>query len=117
MPIQPFTGVQGIEARKPQPEAQRALKRPQRAFTDHTGQRDYNAMFRAAHDYLSRYSPPQLSADYWIEAGNALNDTAAAHGNDPFLCDMLLAMFGEMEREYKIMTGNIETNAESEGTL
>jgi hypothetical protein len=97
------------------------------AFTDVSGKRNYNALYRAAHDYHKRHSPPivdraywethiagedeppQAELDYWEEAATDIAATANAYSNDPFLNGLLVAVYEELEREYQSLRGYNKT--------
>ena len=122
-PENPFTGPQTSAPPKSCPEPpqpQRAAQgRKREAFTDHTGSRDYNKLYRIAHEYHSKHSPPlvdkeywrthtpgeddipEAEAQYWIRAAEELGAVSESGGNDLFLMDLLSALYAEMEREYK----------------
>ena len=114
-PENPFTAPQA-SAPVPPPSGRKGAP-----FTDHTGSRDYKRIYRAAHDYHQRHTPPtvereywrthtpgeddtpETEAQYWIEAAQDMAETSAAGGNDPFLMDLLTAIYTELEREYKAL--------------
>ena len=91
------------------------------AFTDHTGGRNYKKMYRAAHDYHQRHTPPEVvreywkdhrpgedevpeaEAQYWTRAAEDIAATSAAGNNDPFLMALLSAVYDELEREYNAL--------------
>ena len=63
--------------------------------------REYRAIYRAVHDYHERHNPPQLTLEYWQAAVEDVGRVAVAFNNDPFVIALLLAVFDELEREYK----------------
>lgn len=87
-------------------------------LSDHSGSRDYKRMYRAAHDFHQRHTPPHVEREYWrthrpgedeppetelrywTETAEDVGKTSAAGGNDPFLMDLLTAVMSEIEREY-----------------
>ncbi len=89
------------------------------ALESASGARDYRMFYRAAFDYHKRNTPPPVDraywskhtvgeADvpeaelrYWMEAAEDASKTSARCGNDPFLSDLLSAVYAELEREYK----------------
>ena len=60
----------------------------------------YNNFYRVAHDFHRRWAPAPANDEEWDEAAEDLNHTANRNGNDPFLMDMLTAIFTELERNY-----------------
>lgn len=122
-PENPFTAPQTSAPAEPQPEPpqpQRAApERKKERFFDHSGGRDYNKLYRAAHDFHKAHTPPvvdkeywrthtpgeddipEAEAQYWIKAAAELGEAFESGGNDPFLMDLLSALYAEIEREYK----------------
>lgn len=104
--------------------ATEASERKKTAFKS-KDERDYNALYRVAHEYHKRHTPPmverdywmthtagedlppQAERDYWIQAAKDMNATASAHGNDPFLTGLLIQIYEELEREYKRLVSEI----------
>lgn len=127
--VQPRAASQPIQNAEPepirQPDARRITEtRPAQqpgGFTDHTGARSYKRMYRLAHDFHQRHSPPSVSRGYWLthtpgtdeqppeevaywaDAAQDMGQTCAAGGGDPFLGALLLAIYAELEREYEAM--------------
>ena len=121
----PFTAPQASAPAKSQPEPpqpQRAApERKKEAFTDHSGDRDYNKLYRVAHEYHRRHYPPVVDREYWRTHTPGLDTTpetelsywtgiatdasatSAAGGNDPLLIALLSAVGDELEREYKAL--------------
>lgn len=69
-------------------------------FTDGSG-RDYQAIYRAVMQYHRKYNPPRLTLEYWHEAVGSVQEVAASYNNDPLVNALLIAVIGELEREYK----------------
>lgn len=63
--------------------------------------KEYHHIYRAIREYHERYNPPRLTDEYWHAAAADVSRTATALNNDPFSIALLLAVYGEMEREYK----------------
>ena len=76
-----------------------AARRPVSPFTGHDPTRDYRRMYRALFSFHERHSPPIDDALYWCEVSEDMENLAEAEGNDPFMIDMLAAVFAELERE------------------
>lgn len=82
---------------------------------------DYKRLYRIAHDFHQRHNPPTIDRDYWRTHKVGIDDppeaeleywrsatadvqeTASAHGGDPFLTGLLIDIFEELEREYKTL--------------
>ena len=95
-----------------QPRTQ--TKRPLPPFKSHDGARDYRPMYRVACNFHEKYNPPRLSDDYWTEVCDEMcRITAEDMGNDPFGMDLLLAVFEELERQYKEMQQEAEDGPRS----
>ena len=94
-----------------------AAERKTEAFMSASG-RDYNAMYRAAHDFHKRHNPPTVDLEYWSTHEAGIDDTPEAEADywlriaedvtataqawkDPFLTGLLLDVCDELEREYK----------------
>ena len=97
-------------------------QRTQRAFTAPTdAARDYRAMYRKAFEYHKRHNPPTVDIEYWkshspgideappVELDyweKAIEDMAATADSiqqDPFLTNLLVAIFEELEKEDKAL--------------
>lgn len=63
--------------------------------------RDYRAIYRAVHEYHERHNPPQLTGEYWRAAATDIAAVSNALDNDPFGQALLMAVYAELEREYK----------------
>ena len=78
-PENPFTAPPPSAPAEPQPEPpqpQRAApERKKEAFTDHSGGRDYNKLYRVAHEYHRRHYPPVVEREYWRTHTPGLDDT------------------------------------------
>lgn len=55
--------------------------------------------YRLAMLFHSQHSPAQNTPEYWRRTADDIANLAAANGNDPFLAGLLLAVWGELERE------------------
>lgn len=89
------------------PEAQTALKRPLKPFVAINGS-NYRAAYRAVCDFHERHNPPRIDNDsgleYWEAAADDMTAVAKAFHDDPFVIEMLVAVYSELEREYKRLT-------------
>lgn len=93
----------------PKKPAQRQIE----PFTGIDKARNYRAMYRAACNFHERHNPPTVKAgedepsqaeiDYWEEAAEDMRKTAEGFNNDPFITGLLLTIFDELEREYKVL--------------
>lgn len=69
-------------------------------FTGRDPGRDYRRIYRALFDFHERHNPPRKDdAGYWEDVCEDMTQLSAAHGNDPFMMDLIIAVFGELERE------------------
>lgn len=82
---------------------------------------DYNAMYRAAHEFHQRHNPPAVDRDYWRTHTVGEDDApeleleywrgvvadmqaaATAYSEDHFFVGLLISVFDELEREYKAL--------------
>lgn len=100
------TPVDGIEAQAQGIYAQTPEK-PSTGRTERLasidGKRDYNAMYRATHEFHKRHTPPRLDEGYWQEVANDMTAIAKRFNSDPFVMSLLVSVFDELERECKAM--------------
>ena len=92
---------------------QGATERVRRSFTAPTDPaRDYRAMYAALFRFHERHNPPIIGEDngdgYWAATTNDMQATAKQFNDDPFLTGLLLAVFDELEREYKALASSAE---------
>lgn len=117
----PFDAPPVQEPYSPTPPPKSPLKRQLKPFTGMDKNRNYRAMYRAACDFHERHNPPTVDGEYWrthkpgedeaqqveIDYWEAVCDDMTATVNrfqqDPFLIGLLLAIFEELEREYKAL--------------
>ena len=123
--ITPFNAPPAQEPYSPTPPPQRPLKRKLEPFTGMDTSRDYRAMYRAACNFHERHNPPKVDSeyrkshtpgeddtpqaelDYWEEAAMDVSETASAFQSDPFLTGLLLAVYEELEREYRALRDSV----------
>lgn len=132
-PENPFTAPPPSAPAEPQPETTQpqraAIERKKEAFTAHSGERDYNRLYRVVHDYHKKHSPPVVDMEYWrthtpglddtpeaelmywTETAEAAGEISAAGGNDPLLMAFLAAVLDELEREYKALREEASVSA------
>lgn len=87
---------------------QGTTERVRRSFTAPTDPaRDYRAMYAALFRFHERNNPPTLGDDdgalYWAAVSDDLQATAQLFNGDPFMVNLLCAVFEELEREYKAL--------------
>ena len=110
----PFTATQTASENLSAPPASAASQRasgaprsaPERKaedFVNVSGTRNYKTLYRIAHDFHKRHAPPTLEAGYWDQTAEDMTAIANANNNDPFLIDLLTAIYEELEREYKLL--------------
>lgn len=110
----------------PSTALERPAERKIEASTAPYSTRNYKPLYRAAHDYHTRHSPPkvemeywrknrdgdtpQTELDYWVETAQDMGLTSKAFGNDLFLMGLLKEIYLELEREYKRIKGEAQGN-------
>ena len=117
----PFDAPSAQEAYIPTLPPEKALKGQLRPFTGIDKSRNYRAMYRAACDFHERHNPPtvdgeywrthkpgedetpQAELDYWEKTVDDMAATANSLQQDPFLTNLLVAIFEELEKEYKAL--------------
>ena len=85
------------------PPPKSPLKRQLKPFTGMDKNRNYRAMYRAACDFHERHNPPTVDGEYWEAVCDDMTATVNRFQQDPFLIGLLLAIFEELEREYKAL--------------
>ena len=62
---------------------------------------------RAACEFHERHNPPRLDDDggenYWNTVTEDMGEIAERFNQDPFIIEMLIAVFGELERQFKLL--------------
>lgn len=117
----PFDAPPAQEPYSPIPPPKSPLKRQLKPFTGMDKNRNYRAMYRAACDFHEAHNPPtvdreywrthtpgedetpQAELDYWEKAATDIAATANSFSNDPFLTGLLVAVFDELDREYRAL--------------
>ena len=62
---------------------------------------EYGKIYRAAFDFHKRWMPCPNSLEEWEAAAREICTVSNQGGNDPFLMDILAAVYSELERKYK----------------
>ena len=93
-----------------QTASQGATERVRRSFTAPTDPaRDYRAMYAALFRFHERHNPPTMGDDdgalYWQTTNDDMIATAQQFDDDPFMLNLLYAVFNELEMEYKRIRG------------
>ena len=108
----PLTAHDAQRAGEPTAQPTPTLKRPLKPFTALDSSRNYRAMYRAACDFHERHNPPTLDssggADYWTAVTEDMTETAGRFDGDLFITGLLIAIFEELEREYRQLQGEAE---------
>lgn len=91
--------AQGVEKRANSEKTAAQPRRQLHPFIGHDPARDYRRIYRILFDFHERHNPPRGGAEYWDDVCDDMTQTAAAGGDDPFLMDLLVAVFSELERE------------------
>ena len=55
-------------------------------------------MFRIAYDFRARYQKPLQSEEEWVEVVKDMAQVMDAAGHDPFVLDLLVVCYEDMER-------------------
>lgn len=90
---------------------QSPLKGQQMPFMSIDGKTDYKQVFADVYRFLQKYSPPEKDPDgmpggYWWKVGLELSELAQRYGAGSLMHNMLIAVYQELEREYKILMDN-----------
>lgn len=56
--------------------------------------------FRAAFEFHRRWLPCPRTPEGWAEAAAEMGRICVEAGNDPFLMDLLVAVYSDLERRY-----------------
>lgn len=117
----PFEAAEGQPLNPSTPPAGSPAKRQLKPFTGMDKSRNYRAFYRAACDFHERHNPPtvdveywqthkpgedetpQAELDYWEKTVDDMAATANSLQQDPFLTNLLVAIFEELEKEYKAL--------------
>lgn len=99
------------ESAAPAAEQRGAAAQPTRRqaapFTGRDPGRDYRRIYRALFDFHERHSPPRGDADsYWAAVCDDMTQLCQTFDNDPFLMDLTVAVFAELEREAAAQGGS-----------
>lgn len=103
----PFEAPPPLQANETTGAEQSHSERKLKPFTGIVQSRNYRAMYRAACNYHEKYTPPVVGEDngltYWAAAAEEIGTISKAFNNDPFMIDLLSAVYSELEREYKLL--------------
>lgn len=61
----------------------------------------YKAVYRQVFDFHERHKPFPLTPEDWEQAARDLQQTAEAAGGSPFALSLLMAVYDELERQWK----------------
>ena len=64
-----------------------------------------NSYYRLSYEFHKRWSPFPVTAEEWQQAAKEAAQTCADNGNDKFLIDLFVAVYGDLERQYKAERG------------
>ena len=87
-------------------QAKQALKGQIKPFKSIDGETDYRELYRDIFKFHEKYNPPDVTdtgekGGYWYSASEELTELANKYPNNKFATDLLLAVFSELEEEYK----------------
>ena len=89
-----------ITLKKLDPETGRPLPDKNPSLQDQQDpMKQYAKLYREAHNFHARHSRPDSSPAFWEEASSDLAAVAGRYDNDPFLCDLLQAVYMELQRK------------------
>lgn len=60
-----------------------------------------NSYYRLAYEFHKKWSPFPVTVEDWQQAGKEAAQTCAENGNDKFLIDVMVAVYSDLEQEYK----------------
>lgn len=85
-----------------------AARRQAAPFTGRDPGRDYRRIYRALFDFHERHNPPRVEAEgeYWAAVCDDMTQLCQTFDNDPFMIDLAVAVFGELEREAAAQGGS-----------
>ena len=87
-------------------QAKQALKGQIKPFKSIDGETDYRELYRDIYKFHEKYNPPELDmtgekGGYWYSASEELTQLSSKYHGSKFSTDLLLAVFSELEEEYK----------------
>lgn len=86
------------------PASENAVQRNTEPHSARSGASDYKAIYRAVYEFHKRNNPPQAEPEYWDKVALDMVETANAYDNNPLLNELILAVYNELEREYKALS-------------
>ena len=100
--------VQETAAPAAEPRMNRGKSAHAAPFTGRDPGRDYRRIYRALFDFHERHNPPRTEAEgeYWAAVCDDMTQLCQTFDNDPFLIDLAVAVFGELEREAAAQGGS-----------
>ena len=67
-----------------------------------------NTFYRLAYEYHKKWSSRiPATAEEWQQAALEAAQTCADNGNDKFLIDLFVAVYSDLERQYKAERGEV----------
>ena len=115
----PFSAPPAPAGHNTTPRQESPAERKLRPFTGKDTERNYRAMYRAACNFHEAHNPPafdgaywqthtygvdevpRIEAEYWERTAHDIAWTAYQYHNDPFITGLLMAVYDELEREYR----------------
>lgn len=73
----------------------------------------YSSIYRAVYDFHKRHMPCPVTLEEWEAATEDITAVSNKCGNDKFAMDMLVAVYNELERQYKIIKGGTDADADN----
>ena len=62
---------------------------------------NYSRAFRDVYEFLIKWVPYPQNAAQWEKAASDANSISVQHEHNPFTTALLIAVYGELERQYK----------------
>lgn len=62
--------------------------------------------FRIAYDFAERWKPCPNNVEEWVTAAREMGVICGQNGSDPFLGDLIIAVFDNFDREWKKRKGD-----------
>lgn len=73
----------------------------------------YSSIYRAVYDFHKRHAPCPVTLEEWEAMQEDVAAVSYKHGNDKFIMDMLTAVYNELERQYNIIKGGTDADADN----
>lgn len=99
----PFNGRHEWDVGKPALAPEKPSTGLVERLTGIDGKRDYNSIYCAVFDFHKRHNPPKPEEAYWAEVVDDMQTVTRRFNGDPFVQELLAAIYEELERGMKIL--------------